>query len=131
MEKTYKQLQDEVKLECPVKCGNPSNYEYIWTYANDLNTFLYRNRTHNEYVFKVNAQSTNDKFEIMCTVDNNINSNFKTKSQTKFTIKYNDGTTTNGAGKDLHFFKIIYYKFFIHQAHELVLMQKNVNFHMS
>ena len=109
VEKTFKQLQEEVKLECLVECGNPSdNYEYVWTYANDLNTVLYRNKTHNEYIYKVNAQSTNEKFEIMCTVNNGISSDIKEPSQTKFTIRYAESTTTSGSGENMLLFFITY-----------------------
>lgn len=52
------------------------------------NTILSESITSNTYSYEVNADSAEDTFEVICTVDNGITTNSVSESQTRFYIRY-------------------------------------------
>lgn len=87
MEVPFKSFNQRVDLKCEVECGNPStNYRYTWRNAD--NTLLSESISSNTYSYEVNADSAEDTFEVICTVDNGILTNSVSESQTRFYIRY-------------------------------------------
>lgn len=77
-------------MKCAVECGNPANYKYTWRDSN--NALLLEGPTET-YQYDVNAQSVDQKFEVTCTVSNNIVTANLAESQTKFIIAFVETTT--------------------------------------
>ena len=59
-----------------------------FTNRNVDNTILSESITSNTYSYEVNADSAEDTFEVICTVDNGLPTNSVSESQTRFYIRY-------------------------------------------
>ena len=90
----YSELKQELELECKVACANPSSLSYKW--VNDDNDILAEVHTvynlTNKIKYKVEAESNEEVFEVICYVSNGVNSEteFKNDSLVRFLIQYKD-----------------------------------------
>ena len=92
VEKIYRLYETHIQLECEIECANPQYVEYLWEAKNG--TVLYRTTSSNLYTHQIRPD-LNDDFEIYCTVNNSVQTDFLRQSHTKFIVRF----TTDSSSK--------------------------------